>query len=126
GKALVLARSVSPDENEEHTDSSLHRISYDEYPLVVPKRAAILLDRIMVALHHALEDGDQKEIKKISELYKDSRHNGGGRMHRVGTDFTLKFVPASDEEVNNISDYLPAEMDLADINNQENRLHDDM
>lgn len=30
------------------------------------------------------------------------------------------------EDVNNISDYLPAELDLADINNQENRLPDDM
>ncbi len=30
------------------------------------------------------------------------------------------------EDVNNISDYLPAEMDLTDINNQENRLPDDM
>lgn len=30
------------------------------------------------------------------------------------------------EDVNNISDYLPAEMDFVDINNQENRLPDDM
>lgn len=30
------------------------------------------------------------------------------------------------EDVNNISDYLPAEMDFADINNQESRLPDDM
>lgn len=29
-------------------------------------------------------------------------------------------------DVNNISEYLPAEMDLMDINNQENRLPDDM
>lgn len=62
---------------------------------MVPKRAAILLDRIMVALHHALEDGDQKEIRKISELYKDSRHTGG-RIQKIGKDFTLKFIPTSD------------------------------
>lgn len=61
----------------------------------MPKRAAILLDRIMVALHHALEDGDQKEIRKISELYKDSRHNGA-RIQKIGKDFTLKFIPTSD------------------------------
>ncbi|XP_037042230.1 uncharacterized protein LOC119078675 isoform X2 [Bradysia coprophila] len=106
GKSVPIKRRVSPDENEEHIDNSVDRIRYDEYPLVVPKRAAILLDRIMVALHHALEDGDQKEIRKISELYKDSNR------------YT--------EDIHNISDYLPAEMDLTDINNQENRLPDDM
>lgn len=41
--------------------------------MVVPKRAAILLDRIMVALHHALEDGDKEGVKKISDIYKGSR-----------------------------------------------------
>lgn len=30
----------------------------------------MLLDRLMVALHHALEDEDPKEIKKINELYR--------------------------------------------------------
>ncbi len=55
----------------------------------------------MVALHHALEDGDQKEIRKISELYKDSRHTSGGRIHRIGKDFTLKFIPTSDGKKTN-------------------------
>ncbi|XP_018787538.1 PREDICTED: uncharacterized protein LOC108968177 isoform X1 [Bactrocera latifrons] len=41
--------------------------SYDEYPMVVPKRAALLLDRLMVALHHALE----KERRKISDFYAE-------------------------------------------------------
>ncbi|XP_017473349.1 PREDICTED: uncharacterized protein LOC108364262 isoform X1 [Rhagoletis zephyria] len=39
--------------------------SYDEYPMVVPKRAALLLDRLMVALHHALE----QERGKLSDFY---------------------------------------------------------
>lgn len=43
--------------------------------MVVPKRAAMLLDRIMVALHHALEDGDTEGVQRISDLYKDSRHS---------------------------------------------------
>lgn len=30
----------------------------------------MLLDRLMVALHHALEDDDQKELKKINDLYR--------------------------------------------------------
>nr|XP_036225654.1 uncharacterized protein LOC106614964 isoform X3 [Bactrocera oleae] len=41
--------------------------NYDEYPMVVPKRAALLLDRLMVALHHALE----KERRKISDFYAE-------------------------------------------------------
>jgi hypothetical protein len=41
--------------------------------LVFPKRAAMLLDRLMVALHHALEDEDPKEIKKINELYRNGQ-----------------------------------------------------
>lgn len=77
-------------------------VSFMNFPfllkLVVPKRAAILLDRIMVALHHALEDGDEKEIRKISELYRDSRHTGG-RIQKIGKDFTLKFIPTSDGKI---------------------------
>lgn len=42
--------------------------------MVVPKRAAMLLDRIMVALHHALEDGDKEGVQRISDLYAGSRH----------------------------------------------------
>lgn len=41
--------------------------------LVFPKRAAMLLDRLMVALHHALEDEDPKQIKKINELYRSGQ-----------------------------------------------------
>lgn len=37
--------------------------------MVVPKRAAMLLDRLMVALHHALEDGDKEGVQRINELY---------------------------------------------------------
>lgn len=53
----------------------------------------------MVALHHALEDGDQKEIRKISELYKDNSRHTGGRAQKIGKDFTLKFIPTSDGTV---------------------------
>lgn len=40
--------------------------------MVVPKRAAMLLDRIMVALHHALEDNDREGVQRITDLYKSS------------------------------------------------------
>jgi hypothetical protein len=33
----------------------------------------MLLDRLMVALHHALEDDDQKQIQKISEIYRNGQ-----------------------------------------------------
>lgn len=33
----------------------------------------MLLDRLMVALHHALEDEDPKQIKKINELYRNGQ-----------------------------------------------------
>lgn len=38
--------------------------------MIVPKRAALLLDRLMVALHHALEDGDQEGVQRIGDYYK--------------------------------------------------------
>ncbi|XP_032591747.2 uncharacterized protein LOC6561698 [Drosophila grimshawi] len=42
-------------------------MGYDEYPMVVPKRAALLLDRLMVALHHALEN--EREGHRIGDFY---------------------------------------------------------
>lgn len=33
----------------------------------------MLLDRLMVALHHALEDEDPKEINKINQLYRNGQ-----------------------------------------------------
>uniref|UniRef100_A0A336M9M6 CSON011912 protein n=1 Tax=Culicoides sonorensis TaxID=179676 RepID=A0A336M9M6_CULSO len=57
--------------NLESADSdSTKDVSFDDYPLVVPKRAAMLLDRLMVALHHALED-DGGSPRKINEVYRD-------------------------------------------------------
>lgn len=43
------------------------------FQLVFPKRAAMLIDRLMVALHHALEDEDPKEIKKITNLVRNGQ-----------------------------------------------------
>lgn len=33
GKSFMIKRSVSPDENVEHTDNTVDRINYDEYPV---------------------------------------------------------------------------------------------
>lgn len=49
--------------------------------MVVPKRAAMLLDRIMVALHHALEDNDKEGVQRIADVYKSSRHGANTPPH---------------------------------------------
>lgn len=53
-------------------------VNYDDYPMVVPKRAAMLLDRLMVALHHALEKGDGEDggSRPINKVYRDGRYSG--------------------------------------------------
>lgn len=43
---------------------------------MTPKRAAMLLDRIMVALHHALEDSEDGKGRKINDVYRDGHYYG--------------------------------------------------
>lgn len=38
----------------------------------------MLLDRIMVALHHALEDSEDGKGRKINDVYREGRYLGGG------------------------------------------------
>ncbi|XP_058815473.1 uncharacterized protein LOC131678984 isoform X2 [Topomyia yanbarensis] len=53
-------------------------VQYDDYPMVVPKRAAMLLDRLMVALHHALEKdgGEDGGGRPINKVYRDAKYGG--------------------------------------------------
>ncbi|XP_021701105.1 uncharacterized protein LOC110676661 isoform X2 [Aedes aegypti] len=53
-------------------------VQYDDYPMVVPKRAAMLLDRLMVALHHALErgEGEDGSGRPINKVYRDAKYGG--------------------------------------------------
>ncbi|XP_019560842.3 uncharacterized protein LOC109429386 isoform X2 [Aedes albopictus] len=53
-------------------------VQYDDYPMVVPKRAAMLLDRLMVALHHALERGEGEDGtgRPINKVYRDAKYGG--------------------------------------------------
>ncbi|XP_055596714.1 uncharacterized protein LOC129746841 isoform X3 [Uranotaenia lowii] len=53
-------------------------VQYDDYPMVVPKRAAMLLDRLMVALHHALEKGEGEDggSRPINKVYRDAKYGG--------------------------------------------------
>ncbi|KAF6209711.1 hypothetical protein GE061_015460 [Apolygus lucorum] len=56
--ALVFSLSTcSPTSRplDDQSDLADSQITYDDYPVVVPKRAALLLDRLMVALEKAVE-----------------------------------------------------------------------
>ncbi|CAG9797848.1 unnamed protein product [Chironomus riparius] len=68
--SIIKRSEERTDNNLEKVDESIYKVDYDVYPIVFPKRAAMLLDRLMVALHHALEDDDPKQLQKINELYR--------------------------------------------------------
>ncbi|XP_062551386.1 uncharacterized protein LOC134216534 isoform X2 [Armigeres subalbatus] len=82
--SLVFGRPMS----EKRSSDSVHaktaetprylEVQYDDYPMVVPKRAAMLLDRLMVALHHALErdGGEGDNGRPINKVYRDSKYGG--------------------------------------------------
>ncbi|KAL1463528.1 hypothetical protein WDU94_015271 [Cyamophila willieti] len=38
-------------------------VNFDEYPVIVPKRAALLLDRIMVALQKAVDEDNRTNTR---------------------------------------------------------------
>ncbi|XP_064548615.1 uncharacterized protein AstCC [Drosophila montana] len=66
-KRAIAATTVSQPEEIFSAPNDAADMSYDEYPMVVPKRAALLLDRLMVALHHALEN--EREDHRIGDFY---------------------------------------------------------
>uniref|UniRef100_A0A182NPW5 Allatostatin CC n=1 Tax=Anopheles dirus TaxID=7168 RepID=A0A182NPW5_9DIPT len=72
-KAIVPPVKLKSDEIAKYAE-----VNYDDYPMVVPKRAAMLLDRLMVALHHALEKGDGEDGsgRPINKVYRDGRYSG--------------------------------------------------
>lgn len=61
----------------------------------------MLLDRIMVALHHALED-DERGSRSINEMSKDGRYFGGRKMNpddlALPSKLNLKSEGSSDED----------------------------
>ncbi|XP_058059824.1 uncharacterized protein LOC131210572 [Anopheles bellator] len=77
---LANLKSVVPPPKLVKSDemAKLSEVTYDDYPMVVPKRAAMLLDRLMVALHHALEKGDGEDGggRPINKVYRDGRYTG--------------------------------------------------
>lgn len=91
--------------------------------MIVPKRAAMLLDRIMVALHHALED-DEKGSKKITDIYKDGRFYNGkidtNKMQRNFMKFNQNGRDFDDELTENQTD-----LETREITDQYNRQSDE-
>ncbi|XP_061396148.1 uncharacterized protein LOC133331792 [Musca vetustissima] len=70
--------------------------NYDEYPMVVPKRAALLLDRLMVALHHALEK-EHSGSSRLSDFY--NKYNDGKNPSALDKDKTI-----ADDDIPEASD----------------------
>jgi hypothetical protein len=60
-----------------------------KFQLVVPKRAAMLLDRLMVALHHALEDDDPKQVQKITDLYRSGQVSSSSMPSPISSSVSL-------------------------------------
>ncbi|XP_030383914.1 uncharacterized protein LOC115631333 [Scaptodrosophila lebanonensis] len=81
-------------------------MSYDEYPMIVPKRAALLLDRLMVALHHALEN--ERGAHRISDYYTNKNiHNAISNEYNNGLEnhTNTNFHQYSDDDPSILLDY---------------------
>ncbi|XP_053696020.1 uncharacterized protein LOC128743455 [Sabethes cyaneus] len=95
-------------------------VQYDDYPMVVPKRAAMLLDRLMVALHHALEkgEGDEGTGRPINKVYRDAKYGGrpvtNGMVRQQPAPPSLP--PGKTEQLMK-SYYAEAEADDAEVDN---------
>ncbi|XP_024939724.1 uncharacterized protein LOC107266579 [Cephus cinctus] len=66
-----------------------YAVKYDEYPVVVPKRAALLLDRLMVALQKAVDNqglGGGEDVRSLTR---------SAPRHPVASS---QIVPAADEQ----------------------------
>ncbi|XP_075149607.1 allatostatin double C [Haematobia irritans] len=90
--------------------------NYDEYPMVVPKRAALLLDRLMVALHHALEK-ERTGSARLSDFYnKINNEKYSGSLDKGNGDISDEkdspyFTMYSDDDPSVLMDY-----DFKDLN----------
>lgn len=94
--------------------------------IVTPKRAAMLLDRIMVALHHALEDSEDGKVRKINDIYRDGHYYGSKSAKEFGHK-SMKYpsphktVKDSDdgEIVETVYDDIPEELSARSLDSAE-------
>ncbi|KAI8126678.1 hypothetical protein CVS40_3362 [Lucilia cuprina] len=78
--------------------------NYDEYPMVVPKRAALLLDRLMVALHHALEK-EHSGSTRLSEFYNNKNNNNNNNKNiAFGVNDRIKDEEDKDDNIQDNKD----------------------
>ncbi|XP_073971019.1 allatostatin double C isoform X1 [Rhodnius prolixus] len=81
---LLAATCVLTSPAPSYNDYQQVGVSYDEYPVVVPKRAALLLDRIMVALQKAVDEENSVKstknripIEETMDLQRRGQQKGG-------------------------------------------------
>ncbi|XP_017776392.1 PREDICTED: uncharacterized protein LOC108562531 isoform X2 [Nicrophorus vespilloides] len=66
-------RSAAPERSTDDYPDYLLGVKYDEYPMIVPKkRAALLIDRLMVALQKAIEEEETSRSKGYSARSEDA------------------------------------------------------
>lgn len=69
---LITVTSGYPldmDGNSDKEPSYSVGVKYDEYPMIVPKkRAAMLIDRLMVALQKAIDEEEEEEAAREHQL----------------------------------------------------------
>ncbi|XP_068150559.1 uncharacterized protein AstCC [Drosophila tropicalis] len=114
-------RASQPEEifsmpNDDTDNNSNNNNNYDEYPMVVPKRAALLLDRLMVALHHALEH--EHNGHRIGEFY-GNKNNLNSKLFEYQNGLDQRLTGDEGNNLNMYSDDDPGVMldyDFKDLN----------
>ncbi|XP_047352888.1 uncharacterized protein LOC124950362 [Vespa velutina] len=59
---LVVKRNAADNDPSANLDYPDYPAKYDEYPVVVPKRAALLFDQLMIALQKVVDNQGRAEI----------------------------------------------------------------
>ncbi|XP_050546348.1 uncharacterized protein LOC126908382 [Daktulosphaira vitifoliae] len=60
---LLRYEKRAEEEQQSSNDETSQEVEFDEYPVVVPKRTALLLDRLMVALQKAVDGNASGNMK---------------------------------------------------------------
>ena len=65
--------------------------------MVVPKRAALLLDRLMVALHHALEK-ENSGSARLSDFYNNKNNYNDNNKNNIAKEDGIRVRHDDDDE----------------------------
>ncbi|XP_058451384.1 uncharacterized protein LOC131430415 isoform X2 [Malaya genurostris] len=121
---LVFSRATGGKAKEKSLEvPRIMEVQYDDYPMIVPKRAAMLLDRLMVALHHALEKGEGQDGsgRPINKVYRDAKYGGrpvttGMVKQHQSPPLTPPLLPGKTEQLMK-SYYAEAEAEDSEVEN---------